>query len=82
MTVILHMQQASVGLPILTLAISALTAKLGGMPAKGQDIHEMIMEYCRMSAKSMATEIVILHVGVLTFPEPHVVKVDPTTLGN
>lgn len=84
MTVILHMSQANVRLPSLTLAIYALPVKLSGMPAKRQDVHEMIMEDCRMSAKSVATNLGMLHVGILfsgaASKEKVLIKVDPATI--
>lgn len=76
------MPQANVRLPILTLAISALTVKLSGMPAKRQDVHEMIMADCQMSAKSAATNLGMLHVEVVSraaCKEKVSIKVDPAT---
>lgn len=80
------MSQANVQLPFLTLAISALPIKLSGMPAKRQDIHEMIMEDCRMSAKSVATNLGMLHGEILFYgaacKEKVLIKVDPATIDN
>ena len=92
-TVALHMQQLNIGLSILKLVNSVLKVRGGrpvsvSVPANVKSIHDMIMEDCRISAKSIAIHVRILREWVgAHYPqwlgnEKAGSKVDPQTFDN